>query len=586
MHTALLRFLCAVVLLAGLAPGAALGQNEDQEEGEEDPQQLPEIAPREIEIRGELQLSFPSLQRQPLSGFTSPTTVPSVPDGRTPYVESYKQTLDTLPESLPAPETSSASVLSPEQPKQGLLEIGGGRYVSRFVRGRISVPLTTRQRLSANVDYTGTTGFAPFPQSSVETPADDVEGRIQFESRHGGVTVQAEVHGAADRYTLYGLPVVVQDTAASAPTRTAVSGGPAVHLRTRGTVESSVRLTYDLTQYTTQLDPTDAASTASFTEGRFGLDGTATVSLTGVETRLTLDASRSSLGGDVPSASAYNVQGGADLQLIDANRFSLRAGGRFLGFGAPFDPSVEDTPTSAASFILPSVRTEYQLRPALTVYAENTPHLSGGTLSALYADNPYAEHAPSVRPTLLTTDAAAGLRVSIGPVRVQTAAGYRYAPSYRYFAPATGTDSDSTPFQVGYDSARILHGGAELALQGLSNVEASAGLSVRDGLLVGDDDAIPYFSPVVADAMVSVSFADDRGHFQTTGTIESPRPVDRGASEEVDTYVSFDVEGAFEVTPLLDAVVRLQNVSPSAPTRWARYPRPPTSIMGGFRIHW
>jgi hypothetical protein len=125
-----------------------------------------------------------------------------------------------------------------------------------------------------------------------------------------------------------------------------------------------------------------------------------------------------------------------------------------------------------------------------------------------------------------------------------------------------------------------------LALLGIQGMEASAGISVRDGVLVGDDDAIPYFSPVVANAMLSVSFADQRGLLQTTGTIESPRPVDRAASDEVRTFVSFDVEGSYEVTSLLDVVLRLRNLGPRAPKRWARYPQPPATVMGGFRIHW
>jgi hypothetical protein len=169
--------------------------------------------------------------------------------------------------------------------------------------------------------------------------------------------------------------------------------------------------------------------------------------------------------------------------------------------------------------------------------------------------------------------------------------GYRYAPSYRYFVSPDGggTSVLSDPgLRVAYGSARILHGGARLSLRGVETVEAALSLSVRDGTLAGPDVAIPYFSPVVAEALVSVSFANQRGLLQTTGTIESPRPPRVGAPEAADigTYVSFDLEGSYQITSLLDVVLEVRNLSPSAPERWGRYPRPPAILSGGFRIHW
>jgi hypothetical protein len=204
----------------------------------------------------------------------------------------------------------------------------------------------------------------------------------------------------------------------------------------------------------------------------------------------------------------------------------------------------------------------------------------------LYTRAPYAEHAPSVRPTLYTTKAESGFLLSLGPVRFQPSAGYRYAPNYRYFQDTNGNPSGG-PFPVEYGSARIIHGGAEIALQGITGVEASASVTVRDGTLrIGDNPSIPYFSPLVADAMFSVSFADQRGLIQTTGTIESPRPTTPSGATEVGTYVSVDVEGSFALSSLLDIVVRAENLGPGAPEKWARYARPPSMVMGGFRIHW
>ena len=575
------RLLLAAVLLAWVLPHTAHAQQEGDGEA---PQQLPEIAPREIEIRGELQLSFPSLERQPLLGFATPATVPSVPPDHTPYVEAYKQALDDLPDSLPAPQTVSQPVSTPQSPKQGVLEIGGGRYVSRFVTGRVSLPVTSRQRFSIRMDYAGTNGFSPYQTSDVDTPADNLTGGVHFVSRHDNFTVSADVYGAADRYTLYGLPTAVQDPAASAPDRSAFSGGAAAQVRTHGSVESSVRLGYERTRYKTQLDPTDSDSDATFREGRLELDGSAVVPVAGTEARLSGHGSWSSYGGAPASRSGYSADVGGTLPLMDTDGLVVEGGGRFLSFDAPAFPARRSASTASAAFIAPQVRVEWSLSPSVSVHATNTPGLHRGSLSALYTDNPYAAHAPSPRPTIYTTDAEAGLSLSLGPVELRPVAGYRYAPSYRLFTTPSGPGR--VGFGVEYESARILHGGAELALLGVSGVEASAGVSARDGVLVGDDAAIPYFSPVTANAMLSVSFADQRGHFQTTGIVESPRPVDRNETDDVRTLVSVDVEGSFAVTSLLDIVVRLRNLGPRAPKRWARYPQPPATVMGGFRMHW
>lgn len=582
-----LRILFTVCIMVWVFPAISHAQEEDEES---DPQ-LPEIAPREIEIRGELQLSFPSLQRQPLHGFASPPSVPSVPEDRSPYMAPYKQELENLPESLPTPEPASQSVTRSEPPAQGFLQFGGGRYLSRFGEGRVSLPLTSQQTLAFHGDYFGTEGFSPFDASDIQTWSDEYEAMVRFESRHDLVSIVANVHSTGAQYTLYGLPAVVQDTAANAPTRSGLSFGPGLELHTHGDVESSLQLTYDQTGYESQLDPTDPSSTSTFSEGRLAFDGSADFALSGLGVRLDGSAARSSYGGDVSTSSGYSVDAGASVHFVDTDRLSVRAGARTLNFEAPLDPLQSPSSAVTAAFVVPEARAELSLGPGVTLYAENAPELEGGHLADLYERNPYAEHAPPLRPTLFTTNAESGLLLSLGPIRFQTNAGFEYAPSYQYFVSPAGPrsvvlDPDEAPIQVEHGSARIIKGGGELVLQGIDGLEASLGMTVRDGSLGGNDTSIPYFSPLVADAMVSVSFADDKGLLQTTGTVESPRPVDRTGNETVGTFVSFDVEGSYDVTSLLDMVVQVKNVGPNAPTRWARYARPPTTVMGGFRIHW
>lgn len=579
-----LRLACAIFVVGCLAPSTSIAQDEDEDP---DPQQLPDIAPREIEIRGELQLSFPSLERQPLKGFAPSTTVPSVPSDRVPYVEPYKQELDDLPDSLPAPNAISESETTTDDPKQGFLEFGAGRYVSRFGEARFSVPVSSRQTLSLHTDYSGSRGFSPYPETDVTTPYDVAEGTFRFESRHDPVVVGANLHGTIDSYTLYGIPAVRQNRNTAAPSRTGYSGGTALEVQSFRPVQSTIRFTLDQTQYDTQTDPAAPASTTSFEETRMTVDGSATVPLGPTTAMVDGGLSRSSFGGDVPERSGYTADGGLSLRLVDTALLRVDAGGHVLAFSAPANPEQQNGDTAQNAFVVPRGRVDVSVASALTLYAENSPTLERTGLKTLYTEIPYAEHAPSLRPSLFTTKAETGAILNVGALRIQPVVGYDYAPSYRYaYSPNPRDPTSSEPIQVDYGSAQIARGGAELGLQGVQGVEASLGLFVRDGELIGQNTAIPYLSPILMDAMVSVSFADQQGFIEASGVIESPRPSNLTDNSRVDTYTSFDVEGSYELSSLLDLVVRINNLSPGAPEKWAGYVRPPVSIMGGFRIHW
>lgn len=582
----LLILLCTLFPLIGgfLLPISAHAQ----EEPDTTDQQLPEIAPREIEIRGELDVSFPALERQPLSGFAAPPKVPSVPPDRLPYAEGYKQTLAHLPESLPTPDVASKTVSQVKPAEEGFLQVGAGRYASRFAEGRYFFDVTPDQSLSFHADYYGTEGFSPFSgaASNLDTPSDEFDGSIQFESRHDGFAIRTDVHGLADSYTLYGRPSLGGTNAGSdAPDRSGVSGGLTANLHTFGSVDSEVGVGYDRTSYET--DPISSASTATFQEDRFQFNGEIRLPIGSRETRFDIALDRANYESDVSSSSGFSVSGGAGLPVFRTGRLTVNAGVRVLSFEAPTAPSQPNPGSVNSTYLLPEVRAEFVPSSNLTLFAENQPILKSDGLLGLYAENPYVAHAPAVQPTVFTTNTEAGLITSFGPVRLQSRVGFRYAPSYRAFTtPVDGTGTPNGALQVGYGSARIVRGGGQLALEGVENVEASIEAFYRNGTLTGLDEDIPYFSPFVSRAMLSVSFADQKGLVQTTGTIEGARTINPGSDRDVASYVSFDVEGSYRITSLLDAVLAVRDLSPSAPKRWARYPRPPTTLSAGFRIHW
>ncbi|WP_232798440.1 hypothetical protein [Salinibacter altiplanensis] len=534
-----------------------------------DTTQLPEIAPREIEIRGEREIALPSLERQPLSGFTSPPTLPTVPTGHRPYVGSQDQSLDRLPESLPVPETVSSSLAPTPDPIQGFLEGGSGRYFSRFFEGRVGGALSSHSRLSVHGAYTGTEA----------DPNDDVaEAAVRLQHTKDPLRIDATAHGNVQRYTLYGASPV-GPAASEAPDRESHSAGGAVQVRhTDRAAPARAKVRYDQTEYTSFLDATSTEQ--SYSQQQLGLSGEATVPLP-YQPHVQARFRRSWLGEDPETNTAFDVEASGTVSYSPTDPVSLDVGAAVLAFDTPAQPGQSSPGTADASFVAPVVDAGWRVAEGTRLFLRNRPRLGDTGLDPLYATNPYARHAPSLRPTLETTHAEGGLALTRGLVRIVAAAEYRYAPTYRFFSLA-----NEGLYRVQYDPARILEGRGKVALQGVEGVQASLGLSVRDGTLPDVDSPIPNFASVTADALVTVSFAGGDGFVKAHGTFRGPRDAGLRRAVRLDPYVSVDLEGSYAVGSDLELVARAEQLAPDAPTMWANYPQPVAELSMGVRLRW
>lgn len=550
-HRTSLLLALAVLLIA--AP-TVYGQDPDTT-------QLPEIAPREIEIRGERQIDLPSLERQPLTGFASPPRLPSVPANREPYVGSYRQPLDDLPESLPIPETVSEPMQPVADPAQGFVEGGTGRYFSRFFEGRVGVPLSAKDRLSVHGQYTG-----------IENNPDDdvVDARIRYEYTREEVRLAANLYGGAQRYALFGI-------SPSDSEREGFTGGSALRLRTVGDRPARAEIRYDFAQHTTRLGASDPV----FTQQQLTLTGSAPLPLA-LQPNLDGTFRRSWIGGDPQDDTAFSLDAGGRLTAYETDSSSVTIGVRVLAYNTPAVPTRPQIGNADAAFFMPSIRGEWQIGGRIRLHVHNRPRLGETSLDQIYGTNPYAKHAPSLQPTLKTTNAEAGLTVDLGRVRLLTAAGYQYAPVYRYFS----YDGQNGLYQVEYDPARIVHGRGQIALQGIEGVQASLGLSVRDGKLTSPDTEIPSFAPVTADAMLAVSFAGGDGFLEAQTRFESPRYADLAQNERLDSYFTLDLEGSYTLNDQVDVVARAERLSSDTLTLWKNHPRPPAQLSVGLRLNW
>ena len=255
-------------LLLGLAvPWGALAQDTSRVV-------LPNIAPREVEIRGTLEVSLPSLQRQPLMGFNPPPEVPRLPAGRRPFIERYKQASSDLPESpLGRPQPPSA-LGATYPPALGQVESLIGRYFSRAVNTRLQAPISNQASFLLRADYRGSEGHEPFDGlPDVAAPFDALEGLVGVNTSGRQWAAGFSFSGFYESYDLFGLQpsAIPNDLSLLNRTEREGRGGVgAVHLSTlAGTpVDARLDLRYGATRYETQ-DVFTATTPVELSEQRF-----------------------------------------------------------------------------------------------------------------------------------------------------------------------------------------------------------------------------------------------------------------------------------------------------------------------------
>ncbi|WP_456427940.1 hypothetical protein [Rhodocaloribacter sp.] len=586
----LLPLRIALTLALALPVAQAMGQ----ETQGRDPA-LPDLAPREVEILGQLEITFPSLQRQPLIGFNPPPRVPEIPSDRRPYVEPYKQESADLPPSpLQAPEPPPVSSLTGAAPIDGEFEATAGRYLSRMVRARVGVPVSETATFSARVDYRGSDGFTPFEQAfpDLKNPYDALEATASLQTRSSVAVTGATFDGFFENYTLYGVRSPVRSLFVPFPDREGRGGSVSLWVRTQAAAafDLDARIRYGAARIQTDVFADPANEDPNFTrlERRLDFDGALAVPLS--SGKLSLDARASTAGLDTDGFLGSTVQSfdaGAGYRFLYRDAYHVTLGLRVLGFSAE-----GQTPTGgnrSATYVSPDVRIDFYPRTGLNLYAQNRPALETLSLGELYRENPYLVDEPRMQPTLRTVDAEIGVRYFIGNVQLAGRAGFEEAPNYLYFEQEAGRGFGVYSrglTSARYGKARIYRVGGEASFMLTSGLHASVGLDVRKGRLTRAGANLPYFAPLKGTAMLSYIFGGGDGLIQLSGVYESPRygARERTPENRVGAYFNLDVEASYQVTPWIGIIGRTENLVGNRLTRWDNYPEIPTAFLAGLRI--
>lgn len=567
----------ALALALALLPAAATAQQDER---------LPDLTPQEFEIRGELQVSLPDLQRQPLRGFAPPPRTFVVPADRRAFVAPYGQDPDALPAyAIPTPPPPS---IVRAQPRSGQVDLLAGRYLAR--RGRLT--LNTRT-VGLDVRYTGFSDFTASPDAAPATPgepptatlgADDLTARLTF-TGGDAVRFQWGLDGELHRYDL--LSAYFRENGQADPTRNLRALGTTLELEGVGTATVPFRAAVRLEHATLRdglnndgapvVDPIFETPTLEQRELRVAAEGAATLGA------LAFDAAGAlaRLGEDALFSSYASAAAGGHLAL-PLGPARLELGARALAFATS-----EANGDARGVQLGPVVDLDAPIARGFRFFAFNRPAVHDRSVASLARTNPYAAADALVLPDVLVLDAEAGVEVQLGTVRLRAFGGYRYAPTHLYFTRemASLPPWDGAPglYRARYDRVAMPRGGADLTVHAPGGVSLAASAEVRQPRLPGADRAVPFLAPVVGRASVAVPFADARGLVQATLEAEGPRPTLLGA--DAPAWADASVEAHYRFAGRFGALVRADHLAGRA-ERWPGFPRPPLTITAGVRAGW
>lgn len=580
---------CTTRLLA-LAIGVCAALPVYAQDTEEAAPVLPDITPQVVEIRTRLDISLPSLQRQPLIGFNPPPRVASVPADRRPYAETYKQKSADLPESpLAALDPEPVASLSSGAPGRGMAEAAAGRYLGRLIRFHTELPLSRSTAFHARLDYAGSEGHSStdIPEN-ISASFNTFEALVGLQQKTKPVSFGLDLDGLVHARRMYGAVPGVRHISGlrTTPLRTGQGGGGAIWIKTNATtqVDFRARARYSVHSWETNANrPEFEAGSDEFTrnESGWGLESELAIPVT-KGGKLAGDVRYSQLGFDTEETSSVSMlDAGAGTRIRLGPRLHVMGGMRLLTF--------TESDSISSSWIAPEAHLDFRLLPALQLYARNDARAEHRSTTSMYRENPFLADRPVVQPTVYTVDMRVGGRMQVDVVGIDVHGGYANAPNYRYFETA-GID-ESRGYAQGmiaarYAAATIAYAGGDLSVHLPAGLSIAAGFTLRNGKLKEDDTDIPYFGPVTGRGALSWSFRNGRGFVQTTLDYESARYVIAGSMHKLDGYFDVDVSALYPITRRIGILLRLDNLVAGSTARWEHYDRTPFGISLGARTQW
>jgi len=580
---------CFFLLLAAAAVGllwpvTAAQAQDDPEVSPRDTTALPNIAPQEVEIRGQLETRFPRLERQPLVGFNPPPRVPIISSDRRPLIGEYRQDTADLPGSPLRQPALAARSFHTGTPASGTVEALSGRYFDRQARVRVSAPLSSTTRLQTRLRYRGSEGHTPGDISPDASSArDNLEASLGLRTR--GSRLSAEVDGGVflTGYDMFGA---VSSPEARTPTRDARGGQLSGRLETAGSrIDARLHVGGSILELNSDAVGSGAQAllASSLNEQRLHADGRATVPFGtfSVTASGLFDGSNiDETGGMIRDGWVQRYEGGGLIGFQPVSSVDVRAGARVIGYS----DQVFSARGSSGLYVAPAFDANWYPRQGLQIYAYNEPATSRHDVRHLLDTSPFMAQQSTLRPTIRLWDTEAGVRTFIGPAQLGVHAGFEQNPTRRFFE--SDRRGDATLIRISHAEARIFSGGATLSVSLPRGLQTSLDYTYKDGTLTEQDTRIPYLAAHTASLSFTLPFAERRGMVELEGLVESDRVATRNASTTLDPFVQLNVAGSYGVTDALSVVGRMDNILGGTLERWENYPEAPQILSLGLRLRW
>lgn len=540
------RLAFAAAVCFGIVPGVAAQEGEPR---------LPSLTPREFEIRGDVRVDLPQIERQPLSGFGPPPRTYVVPADRAALTGAYDPSLDALPPlALVAPAVPPSDLPTTRYLRA---EATYGNEAARTARLDLSVPVASGQ-FTADVDYEG-----------LGSTSD--EGVVSFDHLDAMAGIQSGgplpigLFGTAtvSRYAVPGL--VDPPTNFLNPLRRLSRFGATTTLGTEGVGPIDARVEFTADRLAPATDGAEMllgdSQSGAKVEGRVRVRPVAGIQLDARGGAAGLDEG---IGQDMRFGSA-----GAAYEFTSRAGASLSLGARVLAYEVGSQNGNGD-----ARAIAPIVELSVPIGNALRAFGSNSPRLVSRSLGDLAEANPFVEDRPVVAPDVLRADARAGVELVAGGLSLRGFALFVDAPTYLFYQRAP----DGRYVEV-YDSIRMQGIGGEASVVLPSGISFDAVVTARETELTEGGGEIPFVAPFTARGSVQVPFS--RGRLSATLYREGDRPAN--TTDTVDGFTLLSADARFDVTSQISVLLQADRLA-GAVEEWPGYPLVGTAVRGGVRV--
>lgn len=553
---------------------------------------LPDLAPRQVEITGDLTIAFPALRRQPIVGFNPPPRVPDIPSNRLPYTEAYAQRSADLPPSpLQPPDPPQVSAIARRISADGLIDARIGAYLDRSLAADVTLVQSEATTLLYDLDYFGTDGQDLIVRGTpMTTGRDFFRTGFDLEQRAGALILGLDGSGFRSSYGLFGAIPDPAGPAQANASRVFSGYDGALSLSSRPGARNRLHLTTTAGSSTLDSDVFDPAVRIDPTTNREAayveLDAGAAFPVRDGEIRF--QALGTTMGLDAASFPGSTVTFGmasAELAWQYSSKLLVRAGAAVMGFDS--DQQTPTDPSRSLSYLAPIIGFEYLVSEAISVEAIARPIMSSGRFDEVMRDNLIVADEPLMLPSMATLDARVGMRMQSEMVTIGLAGGWRDQPFRRIaFEPAAAARGYASGYpSLGYRSTDVIYSTVDVTIIPFRGLQIGLDALWQQAELAATGDLVPYTSPYVFGGFVSLGLLNGDLESRIEFAHETSRHADLARTQEIPAFTSVSamVSWFFHRNYGITSGVRDMGGNPQF---WRNYTYESGVFFVGFRYRW